>query len=192
VNTLLEAYNGGGTMTLTDSKFYMPVLAAAFVLLIAAANLANLLLSRMTSRSRESAIRTALGASRARQFCQVLTESLLLAACGGALGVVFAAWTIQLLAGASTLDIPRLAEVRLDFGVLAFDGPSQFVTDMQISKRFRVWKQAGVRVRADILNLFNTVNFYVVDDDINSSTFGRITDTTTNPRVVQLQVKMDF
>jgi hypothetical protein len=76
--------------------------------------------------------------------------------------------------------------------VLAFDGPSQFVMDMQISKRFRVWKQAGVRVRADILNLFNTVNFYVLDDDINSATFGRINDTTTNPRLVQLVIKLDF
>ena len=76
--------------------------------------------------------------------------------------------------------------------ILAFDGPSQFLTDMQISKRVRVWKQAGVRIRAEILNLFNTVNFYVVDDDINSTTFGRIADTTTAPRIVQLVVKLDF
>ena len=61
-----------------------------------------------------------------------------------------------------------------------------------LSKRVRVWKQAGLRVRADIFNLFNTVNFYVLDDDINSSTFGRVTDTTTNPRLVQLVVKLDF
>jgi putative ABC transport system permease protein len=103
-----------------QAGLWMLAAAVGAVLRIVCVNLANLLLSRMTSRSRESAIRAALGASRVRQFCQVLTESLLLAACGGGLGLIFAAWTIQLLAGASTLDIPRLAEVRLDFGVLAF------------------------------------------------------------------------
>jgi Carboxypeptidase regulatory-like domain len=76
--------------------------------------------------------------------------------------------------------------------ILAFDGPSQFVADLSLSKRIHVWKQAGVRVRADIFNLFNTVNFYVLDDDINSTTFGRVTDTTTSPRLVQLVVKLDF
>ncbi|PYR79657.1 MAG: hypothetical protein DMF87_10700 [Acidobacteria bacterium] len=76
--------------------------------------------------------------------------------------------------------------------VLAFDGPSQFTTDLQISKRVRVWKQAGLRLRADIFNLFNTVNFYVVDDDVNSTSFGRVTDTTTSPRLVQLVVKFDW
>jgi hypothetical protein len=79
-----------------------------------------------------------------------------------------------------------------NLGVLAFDGPSQFVTDLSISKRVRVWKQASLRLRADIFNLFNTVNFWVADDDINSTTFGRITDTTTSPRLIQLQVKFDF
>jgi hypothetical protein len=46
------------------------------------------------------------------------------------------------------------------------------VTDLSITKRVRVWKQAGLRLRADIFNLFNTVNFWVADDDINSTTFG--------------------
>ena len=76
--------------------------------------------------------------------------------------------------------------------ILAFDGPSQFVTDLSITKRVRVWKQAGLRLRADIFNLFNTVNFWVADNDINSTTFGRIIDTTTSPRLIQLQVKVDF
>ena len=76
--------------------------------------------------------------------------------------------------------------------ILAFDGPSQFVADISITKRVRVWKQAGLRLRADIFNLFNTVNFWVADNDINSTTFGRITDTTTGPRLIQLQVKVDF
>ena len=76
--------------------------------------------------------------------------------------------------------------------VLAFDGPSQFVMDLQISKRVRVWRQVGLRLRADIFNLFNTVNFYVVDNDINSTSFGRVTDTTMSPRLVQLVAKFDW
>jgi hypothetical protein len=86
---------------------------------------------------------------------------------------------------------PMAGEVG-NLGILAFDGPSQFVADLSISKRVRVWKQAGLRLRADIFNLFNTVNFWVGDNDINSTTFGRIVDTTTDPRLIQLQVKVDF
>jgi len=86
---------------------------------------------------------------------------------------------------------PMAGEVG-NLGILAFDGPSQFETDLSISKRVRVWKQAGLRLRADIFNLFNTVNFWVGDNDINSTTFGRIIDTTTSPRLIQFQVKVDF
>lgn len=90
------------------------------VLLIVCINLANLLLSRIASRSREAAIRTALGASRGRQFRTVMTESLLLTVFGGALGLVFASWLIKLLVVTTVLDLPRLDEVRLDSSVLAF------------------------------------------------------------------------
>jgi putative ABC transport system permease protein len=99
---------------------WMLAAAAGAVLLIVCINLANLLLSRIASRSRESAIRTALGASRGRQFRMVLTESLLLAVCGGVLGILFANWLVHLLVATTTLDIPRLEEVRLDSSVLAF------------------------------------------------------------------------
>lgn len=94
--------------------------AVGAVLLILCVNLANLSLARATGRARESAIRTALGASRAQLVRQTLTESLVLALTGGMLGIGLAAWSVQFLIGAAPLDLPRLAEVSLDGQVLGF------------------------------------------------------------------------
>ncbi len=95
------------------------MLAVGTVLLIVCVNIANLLLARATGRSREFAVRAAIGASTARLLRQMLTESFLFAVLGGALGLAIAAGALNLILANAPADLPRLDEVRLDGRVLA-------------------------------------------------------------------------
>jgi putative ABC transport system permease protein len=94
--------------------------AVALVLLIACANVANLLLARASSRQKEIAVRLALGASRMRIIRQLIIESVVLAAAGGAVGLLIATWGVSLLGGAATIGLPRVQRIAIAWPIVLF------------------------------------------------------------------------
>jgi len=119
--------------------------AVCFVLLIACANVANLLLTRAAARQKEMAIRTALGAGRWRLIRQTLIESLLLGGLGGGLGLLLAVWLIDLLPRMKAISLPRLEQVSIDGPVLMATLAFSLLTGL-LTGIVPAWRNSGPRL----------------------------------------------
>ena len=126
--------------------------AVTFVLLIACVNVANLLLARGARRQHEIAVRTAIGAGRARVVRQLLTETLLLCVLGGLAGLAVAQWTLQALLALSPIDISGIGHVRLSYPVLLYTALVSIVTAV-----FAGFAPAFESSRADLSALKNGI-----------------------------------
>jgi putative ABC transport system permease protein len=113
-----------------DKPLYAMFGAVVLVLLIACANVANLLLVRASGRESEMAVRTALGAARRRIVRQLVTESILLSAAGAVIGVAIASWVVAAVVAFGPSGLPRLQEVAIDRNVLAFTAGVAFLTGL--------------------------------------------------------------
>ena len=123
VTPLRDAFVGRVRATL-----WIVLAAVILVLLIAAANVANLLLARATARGREIAIRSALGGGRGRLIRQLLTESLVLAVLSGLAGILLASWGVSILRPIAPREIPRVDEIGIDPSILVFGLAVSLVT----------------------------------------------------------------
>jgi putative ABC transport system permease protein len=134
----------------TRPVLFILLAAVAFVLLIACANVANLLLCRSAARRKEMAIRAAIGAGRGRIVRQLLTESVLLSALGGAIGLLLGAWGVHVILGFTPPNIPRLNETTLDGRVFFFSLVLSLATGV-IFGLAPAWQGAKVNL-SEVLN----------------------------------------